>query len=79
MLANLLGKQRRSSLLALELFDGHCVQGGNPTDPVLAKRYDLLSDKARGRVVYDFQSQGNANALQSQRHFADRLWVESFA
>jgi hypothetical protein len=56
MPANLLGKQRGSSLLALELFDGHCLQSSYPTHPMLAQRYDLLSDKARGRVVYDFQS-----------------------
>jgi hypothetical protein len=66
MLANLLGKQRGSSLLALELFDGHCVQGGNPTDPMLAERYDLLSDKARRWVVYDLQAQGLTHALQRE-------------
>ena len=37
--------QRGSSLLALELFYGHCLQGGNPTHPMLAQRYDLLGDK----------------------------------
>ena len=56
MLANLLGNEHGSSLLALELFDGHCMQGGYPTHPMLAQRYNLLRDKARGRVVYDFQS-----------------------
>ena len=45
-----------SSLLALELFDGHRVEGSYPTHPMLAQRHDLLSDELRGRVFYDFQS-----------------------
>ena len=45
MLADLLGKQRGSSLFALELSNGHCVQGGNPTDPLLAERYDLSATR----------------------------------
>ena len=66
MLANLLGKQRGSRLLALELLDGHRVQGGDPTHPVLAQRYDLLGDKVRRWVVYDLQAQGLTHALQRE-------------
>jgi hypothetical protein len=66
MLANLLGKQRGSSLLALELFDGHCVQGSYSTHPVLAEFYDFLGDGACRWVVYDLQAQGLTHALQRE-------------
>ena len=53
-------------LLALELFNGHRVQGSYPTHPMLAQRYDLLRDKARGWGVYDLQAQGLTHALQRE-------------
>ena len=59
--------ERRSSpsdLFALKFLDRHCVQGSDPTDPMLAERYDFLSDKARRWVVYDLQAQGLTDALQ---------------
>jgi hypothetical protein len=58
--------KRCGPLLALELFNGHCVQGSYPTHPMLAQRYDLLRDKARGWVVYDLQAQGLTHALQRE-------------
>ena len=40
------------------------MQGSDPTDPMLAERYDFLSDKARRWVVYGLQAQGLTDALQ---------------
>jgi hypothetical protein len=74
--------ERRSSpsdLFALKFLDRHCVQGSDPTDPMLAERYDFLSDKARRWVVYDLQAQGLTDALQRKGHFVDRLRLERFA
>jgi hypothetical protein len=42
MLANLLSKQRGRRLLALELFDGHCVQGSYPTHPMLPRSTNFV-------------------------------------
>jgi len=53
-------------LFSLKLLDRHRVQGSYPTHPMLAQRYDLLRDKARGWVVYDLQAQGLAHALQRE-------------
>ena len=50
--------------LSLKLVDGpERVLWPRTTHPMLAQRYDLLRDKARGRVVYDLQAQGPTHAL----------------